>query len=671
MDKNINIALLQKQKEEIKQKIQEILIIPRLNTNVITKKMTENQLQKFDLLVNESLYSQRKIKLIIKTLSSYIHKYKDYDIKREYYYLLLHLIDKLTMENILNYLAYLLVALQEIMDCTSTEKAFEKILNNLTYFNLKTFEMLNGFCLHAIKNNSVKIQNSGLLCYANLISSYKKCNDNNISENNIIKSFFETIKSKMNNSNFYLKNKYQLLYCLNKLITTSKEKYIYFIDETFQMIIKSLRNEESDIQNLILDFFYNMIKYNKLNMNDNLKEDITKYILLIINQENIQQKCIDILNILDLNSNNNKKNNEKIKGKIISNYSFNNSDKKNKKGDIFYDKKMKNNYSFNNINFNKNNQNKILFKNYNKPPNTKNRIIFRNNLPQNNHYSDRISNNNEYSQQQQELTFSKNNYNNFQESRNMNDCYLSTQLNESNFVNPIKLWYNFDTSNNDDIFQSKNKKPQKKNKNKNSSNKKNISINQNQLNIKNTIKANKINFIQQTPEEKLKSILSEMKNISNTQNYLAEMILELEKNTNDKIEYFNKRVSDIEKTNTKTMKLSSGRQILIDVINCEKNDYDKIDNLKYINTDDIQNTENGIIEDVVNKMIYFMERGWYIHESILLIKKIISKNKRRLKIETVKSILGALNIVLENNLIKTNEDSFNISLIISCINVNN
>ena len=162
-----------------------------------------------------------------------------------------------------------------------------------------------------------------------------------------------------------------------------------------------------------------------------------------------------------------------------------------------------------------------------------------------------------------------------------------------------------------------------------------------------------------------------MKNISNTQNYIADMISQLGKNTNSKIEYFNNRITDIEKQNSETMQLSEGRQILIDVINCGKNEFEKIDNLKYLSEDEIQNVEKDIVEDVVNKLIYFMERGWYIHECIVFIKKIFIKNKRRLKIETVKGILRALNVVLENKLVKSNEDSFDISLIISCINLAN
>ena len=79
--------------------------------------------------------------------------------------------------------------------------------------------------------------------------------------------------------------------------------------------------------------------------------------------------------------------------------------------------------------------------------------------------------------------------------------------------------------------------------------------------------------------------------------------------------------------------------------------------------------DNNLIEDVVNKLIKFLEQSIYIHESISFIKKVFIRNKMKFKLNTIKRLLSTLDRTLINKEILSNEDSFDISLIISSINI--
>ena len=107
---------------------------------------------------------------------------------------------------------------------------------------------------------------------------------------------------------------------------------------------------------------------------------------------------------------------------------------------------------------------------------------------------------------------------------------------------------------------------------------------------------------------------------------------------------------------------------LIAFLNIEDNDK-SIYCLKNITQEEIKKIDNNLIEDVILKLISFLEIGIYVHESISFIKKVFVKNKMKFKISTIKKLLSTLDAVLLNKDILRNEDSLDISLIISTINI--
>ena len=99
----------------------------------------------------------------------------------------------------------------------------------------------------------------------------------------------------------------------------------------------------------------------------------------------------------------------------------------------------------------------------------------------------------------------------------------------------------------------------------------------------------------------------------------------------------------------------------------EKDNTKSIRYLPKITEEQIKEIDNNLIEDIVNRLISFLEKGIYIHESINFIKKIFIKNKIRFKLNTIKRLLFVLDILLKRNRILTEADSFDVSLIISSV----
>ena len=89
-----------------------------------------------------------------------------------------------------------------------------------------------------------------------------------------------------------------------------------------------------------------------------------------------------------------------------------------------------------------------------------------------------------------------------------------------------------------------------------------------------------------------------------------------------------------------------------------------------ITEQDMKKIDNYLIEDVINKLINILDKGIYIHESISFIKKVFLKNKIRFKLNTIKKLLCSLDkVLLTNKKILSSQDSIDISLIISLIDI--
>ncbi len=214
MEKN---DLSKKIKNFLKNNIKEIV-----NNN--EEKLDNNSQEFFIKLTKDNINNDKIIKYIIKILSYNIKSSNNNYIQNKNYNLFLLLIKTLSKANIIKYLTSLLIFLQENIDIQPIEIAFEIILKNLKKYELKIFEILNGFCIHNIKNREKIGQNKALLCYEKLINNYQNCIGD---KKMILKSFIDNIIFNLKIESF--ENIYQLMVCLNNIILITQNNFIDYI----------------------------------------------------------------------------------------------------------------------------------------------------------------------------------------------------------------------------------------------------------------------------------------------------------------------------------------------------------------------------------------------------------------------------------------------------------
>ena len=694
---NSNLSRIEK--NCLKNKIKEII------NNYYKDELNYNIQENFNEIINDNINNDNSIKNIIKILSFNLREEKNEKIKNKYYELYLILINKINRENTIKYLTVLLLFLQENIDNISIEIGFEKILNSLDKFKLKIFEILNGFCILNMKKKENTIQNKALLCYEILITNYDNCEKKN--KNDILKSFLDNIKYNLE-SNIFI-DKYSLLVCLNKIICKVQDKYDFV--ETIPYLLNYLLVNDYDIKLIVLKIINNIIKYNKEKSKE-LKEEIIKYINKIINEEyidsNIKIIIDEIINSLDIKDEFNVRNKKRNGNK--SNYDNNNSGSIMEKNEI--NNKKDNNYE-NKLKFNLKGKkiesvykkDKLKYKSNKK--NNKDNIkieIFVKKNPNKKIINRRLIdlNSNSLLEKRKENNSTTIIGNNSENKINKRNNFISTFSNEDDYLNPIKIWNKFDERNLTQIND--------RNKNNN---------------------MNKFNNINKKEELNLELLINEIENFSKSQNLLTEKIFLLESNTYKKISYFNSRIEELEnkllndsqnnnyeneekiieenireenireekikeekikkekireeKISEENLKNYEEKQLidypykiiypsnslsekLIIFLN-EKDNRESIRYLSKIREEQIIEIDNNLIEDIVNRLISYLEKEIYIHESINFIKKIFIKNKIRFKLNTIKRLLTVLDILLKKNRILTEADSFDVSLIISSVKI--
>ena len=699
---NSNLSRIEK--NCLKNKIKEII------NNYYKDELNYNIQENFNEIINDNIKNDKSIKNIIKILSFNLREEKNEKIKNKYYELYLILINKINRENTIKYLTVLLLFLQENIDNISIEIGFEKILNNLDKFKLKIFEILNGFCILNMKKKENTIQNKALLCYEILITNYDNCEKKN--KNDILKSFLDNIKYNLE-SNIFI-DKYFLLVCLNKIICKVQDKYDFV--ETIPYLLNYLLVNDYDIKLIVLKIINNIIKYNKEKSKE-LKEEIIKYINKIINEEyidsNIKIIIDEIINSLDIKDEFNVRNKKRIENK--SNYDNNNSRSIMEKNEI--NNKKDNNYE-NKLKFNLKGKkiesvykkDKLKYKSNKK--NNKDNIkieIFVKKNPNKKIINRKLIdlNSNSLLEKRKENNSTTIIGNNSENKINKRNNFISTFSNEDDYLNPIKIWNKFDERNLTQI----NNRNRNKNINKiNNINKKeqlnlellineieNFSKSQNLLSEKifllesNTYK--KISYFNSRIEELENKLLkdSQNNNYENEEKIIEENIRE-EKIKEEKIreekikkEKIKKEKIREEKISEENMKNYEEKQLIdypykiiypsnslsekIIIFLNEKDNSESIHYLSKITEEQIIEIDNNLIEDIVNRLISYLEKEIYIHESINFIKKIFIKNKIRFKLNTIKRLLTVLDILLKKNRILTEADSFDVSLIISSVKI--
>ena len=660
-------------KNNLKSNIRDIINNNEENTNNIKG-------DKFIEIINLNINNDKVIKYIIKIISFNIKTSKNESIKKKYYELFILLIKNFSREDTIKYLTNLLLFLQENINICPIEIFFELILKNLEKIELKLFEILNGFCIHNIKKNEIKIQKEALLCYEKLINNYDNFIEN---KNEILKSFLDNIIFNLKIEN--INNKYQLLECLNTIVFVSKDKFEKYVELTVHFIKDNLFINDNNIKSITLNIINNIIQFNQEKILK-LKNELYNYFVKLLEDKsldiNIKSNILEILNKLNINYNeNNIDNNEEIDN-LIDDFLDKNGKEKNtissqdiKNGlNEFLKEEEINEINIKNKIINKDlkieinkgidpNLNKIKSKRkYNKNKNAKVEIYFKKNpnlekkivkreyTPLNT-YKRKIENHLQL-------------FNDSSKIQNQKYKFISTYIDEDEYLNPIKLWNNFDNINK----SKKNLLKQIPNQN------------VEKIRIDKSINNSQINIINQSKEEpKLELIINEISKISEMQNFLAEKIILLEKNTLSQISYYDSKIEELENkfpieedlldNNYKIIYPSNVlNEKLISFLNNENSD-ESIYYLLGITENQIIEIDNNLIGDVVNKLIDFLEQGIYIHECISFIKKVFIRNKMRFQLNTIKRLFSSFDKLLLNKKSLSNEDSLDISLILSFINI--
>ena len=592
-----------------------------------------------ELIINNLDNDDGDIKYIIKILLYYIKNDDNKKIKNRCYELFMLLLKNITKNNIILNLTSILLFLQENISFFEIHTYFEIVLNKLINIDLKYFEILNGFCLLNIKNNENKIQKEAFLCYNCLLKNFENLiYDNNIKEN-IIKSFLETLKLLLDKKSSF-KDRVLLLNLINDIISISREKSENYIEYILYNIINDLSLNDDNIKIIILNIIKTILKYNhkkkklikeiiepyfiKLN-NDKSSNNLIKRIIYDINGAILEQKMEPVkLNKINSNRSVSRK---YIRDEIINR---NRNSTKNFETDFMINKNKKNKKKKKNINI------EIFVK-----PKKINNKKFSNKryIPINKLKTDINENEND--------SISFNNFG--------NKLKIPGYRNNDSYENPIKLWYYLDTNNS---IRSKNKETEYK------------------INIDNSINNNNFNIINQTNEEsKLDLIMNEITKLSNNQNIIAEKIAKLDKNTQKQISYFNERLEELENKDfnkdliNKIYRFSYPsnpiNKKIIEFINTDNNDI-SIYIIKGISEYDIKLIDNYLIEDVIGKLLNFIQNKIYIKESVDFILKLSSK--KRLKNNIIKKLLFTFDLIKDD--LKLDEQiSFDISKIISYLNI--
>ena len=181
----------------------------------------------------------------------------------------------------------------------------------------------------------------------------------------------------------------------------------------------------------------------------------------------------------------------------------------------------------------------------------------------------------------------------------------------------------------------------------------------------------------------ISNLLYQLKKMSDKQLYLLDIISNLQKNSTEQINSLNKRIEELEE---KVIKQNQNYEDTDESFNMNESDsnnpniilkkllngnnYEQlIRYLKELSLEQIKKLEIKLIEDTLIKLCILLTEGFKVHEIISFIKGILIINKIKLKEITKKNLKDILNYVQQNLKNLKDEDSIDISLIISYLNI--
>ena len=180
----------------------------------------------------------------------------------------------------------------------------------------------------------------------------------------------------------------------------------------------------------------------------------------------------------------------------------------------------------------------------------------------------------------------------------------------------------------------------------------------------------------------ISNLLYQLKKMSDKQLYLLDIISNLQKNSTEQINSLNKRIEELEE---KVIKQNQKYEDTDESFNMNDSDSDNpniilkkllngnnyeqlIRYLKELSLEQIKKLEIKLIEDTLIKLCILLTEGFKVHDIISFIKGILIINKIKLKEITKKNLKDILNYVQQNLKNLKDEDSIDISLIISYLN---
>ena len=125
----------------------------KINIKNILSSFGEKAKDKFKDIIFQNLNDDSGIKYIIKIISYYTKTSTNNELKNKCFELFLILIKNLREDNIITNLTSLLLFMQEFMNIFKIYISFDSILDKLNEIEIKTFEILNGFCIVNMKKD--------------------------------------------------------------------------------------------------------------------------------------------------------------------------------------------------------------------------------------------------------------------------------------------------------------------------------------------------------------------------------------------------------------------------------------------------------------------------------------------------------------------------------------
>ena len=187
-------------------------------------------------------------------------------------------------------------------------------------------------------------------------------------------------------------------------------------------------------------------------------------------------------------------------------------------------------------------------------------------------------------------------------------------------------------------------------------------------------------------DKKISNLLYLLKQMSDKQLYLLDVISNLQKSSSEQINNLNNRINNLEEkilTQNANNKFANSEEefiynykynenepnmILSKILN-ENNNDELIKCLNGFNLDQIKKLDIKLIEDALMRLCILLTEGFKIHEIIGFIKGILIINKIKLKLTTKKNLKDIFIYVQQNLKNLKDEDSIDISLIISYLNI--